>query len=294
MYYIYWIRRKNHTDPFSEGYIGFSCNPESRFEQHLKASLQENTDSRVYNCIRKYRDELIFDVLEEYENKERALKRENEYRPTKWIGWNIAPGGQVPPEIKNDETVKQKISKTIKSMGFNPYCESTHSEESKQKRRQTIKLKDYKWIHNPNTLESRLIATALEDIPQGWEPGRKPKLERKKKIRGIDYESNARSWLIKKNGEYLCETINMAKWCSENDLPYLHNKKRTYNKLIDSKSIQLAKSENNTVIENGFDTNLNQKEYAVSRGLSKSFVSNKIRKGFYIQKQYDVYEIQMK
>ena len=294
MYYIYWIRRKNHTDPFSEGYIGFSCNPESRFKQHLKVSLQENTDSKVYNCIRKYRDELMFDILEEYETKERALEKENEYRPTKWIGWNIAPGGQVPPEIKNDETVKQKISETIKQMGFKPYCELTHSKESKQKRKETLKLKNYRWAHNPDTLESKLIATGLEDIPEGWELGRRPKLKKRKKIRGVDYESNARGWLIKKNGKYLCEIINMAKWCSENDLPYLHNNKRTYSKLINSKQIQLGKSEKGTIIEDGFDTNLTQKEYAVSRGLSQSFVSNKIKKGFYIQKRYDVYEIQMK
>ena len=35
---IYWIHHKDHTDVFSQGYIGVSKNTEARFKRHGKYS----------------------------------------------------------------------------------------------------------------------------------------------------------------------------------------------------------------------------------------------------------------
>ena len=34
MYYVYWISALNHTDPFTEGYIGLSNQPKKRLKAH--------------------------------------------------------------------------------------------------------------------------------------------------------------------------------------------------------------------------------------------------------------------
>lgn len=111
MYFIYWIKRKNYTDPELEGYIGFSENPNRRLLEH---SNSKNKKSRIYNCIQRYAGDIEMQILYEYESKEDALLKEKELRPKKYIGWNIAVGGQCPPDIKDDKEIAEKISITIK------------------------------------------------------------------------------------------------------------------------------------------------------------------------------------
>lgn len=105
MYYIYWIKKKEHTNIFSEGYVGISNSPERRLIEH---SLNE---SIVGNNIRKYRDDIELVVIYHFKNKEDALSKEKELRPRKRIGWNIAVGGQTPPEIKNNLETHKKYPK---------------------------------------------------------------------------------------------------------------------------------------------------------------------------------------
>jgi len=215
MYYIYWVKRKGYDDYLSEGYIGFSNNVEERFKSH------EKNNSRVGNAIRKY-DDIELETLFSFEKEEDALKKEKELRPKKYIGWNIAIGGQKPPEIKNDLDIRKKISNTIKKLGVCPYSELTHSPESKEKAMRTKKNNKMKWYHNPETLEFRIIKTAIEDIPKNWKPGRKPApIKPKLKKRNVDYYCHVKKWkVISPEGkEYIVK--NLKNWCEKNNYHYL-------------------------------------------------------------------------
>jgi hypothetical protein len=90
---LYWIRHKDHTDMFSEGYIGVSKNIESRWLRHSRYSDNQHLKA----AIKKYGwDNLVKEVIligeESY-----CYDLEVKIRPNKQIGWNIAEGGAKPP-----------------------------------------------------------------------------------------------------------------------------------------------------------------------------------------------------
>jgi GIY-YIG catalytic domain len=90
---VYWIHHPDHTDMFSQGYIGVSKDAEKRWEQHLKKS-----DNRHFRfAINKYGwgnliKKQILIAEEDY-----CLDIERKLRPTEGIGWNVAIGGGKPP-----------------------------------------------------------------------------------------------------------------------------------------------------------------------------------------------------
>ena len=90
---VYWIHHPDHTDMFSQGYIGVSKDVEKRFKQHF----EKKHNLHLVNATHKYGwDNLV---------KKQILIAEEDYcydiegklRPTANIGWNIAVGGGVPP-----------------------------------------------------------------------------------------------------------------------------------------------------------------------------------------------------
>lgn len=284
MYCIYWIKKKEHTNILSEGYVGISNSPERRLIEH---SLNE---SIVGNNIRKYKDDIELVVIYHFSNKDEALSKEKELRPRKRIGWNIAVGGQTPPEIKNNIEVHKKISETLKKLGTNPYSEKTHSKESIEKAKETRLKKKYRWYYNEITLETKPFATLEEEIPAGWKPGKKPKIEYQPKIRGIDYESNARTWHVYKNDDYFMAVENLKEWCSSYGIKYIaRSRRKMAKKLSENKKILISISNNNTIIENGADTNLSKSEYAKKIGKSNSYITSVAKRGFYEYKTYDLY-----
>lgn len=110
MYSVYWISHKDHTDIFSQGYVGVSSDAPKRWAYHKKRA--ENT--HLKNAITKYGwDNLVKKVVligeEDY-----CLEIENKLRPADKIGWNLVCGGGKPPSslgkkfIKSEETI-QKI-----------------------------------------------------------------------------------------------------------------------------------------------------------------------------------------
>lgn len=122
------------------------------------------------------------------------------------------------------------------------------------------------------------------------ETWQKPKKEYIPKIRGVDYESNARTWDIFKNGEYFMTVENLKEWCSSHGIAYIvgSRKKRT-KKISENKKITISISDNNMVIENGKETNLNKSEYAKKIGKSNSYITSATKRGFYEYKTYDWY-----
>ena len=94
---LYWIHHKDHTDMFSEGYIGVSINTEARFKRHSKYS----DNPHLKAAIKKYGwDNLVKQVIligkEKY-----CYDLELKIRPTRQIGWNIAEGGAKPPTTQH-------------------------------------------------------------------------------------------------------------------------------------------------------------------------------------------------
>lgn len=93
MYSLYWIKYKNYTDPYKEGYIGISNEPLRRFKEH-KSSKDNN---KVKGAIENGADiEILFNNLSITE----AMELEKSYRPKELIGWNLCEGGQLPPSKK--------------------------------------------------------------------------------------------------------------------------------------------------------------------------------------------------
>jgi predicted GIY-YIG superfamily endonuclease len=224
MIYLYWIKRNTHTDIFTEGYVGVSAYPMRRFlKEHSKSK------ARVGKAIRKYSD-VQMTIVDSYETLEEALKREEELRPTEYIGWNIIPGGSVPPRNHLTEEVRQKISHKTKLNGTVPYCEKTHSPESLAKSIETKRQKQYKWIHNPSTGDYTQLSYTESggQLPEGYEWGRVVKTP--PKVRGVDYNCNTKTWEVVTPDGKVVTVFNLKKWCNENDLNYntVYNRNKGY------------------------------------------------------------------
>ena len=91
---VYWIRHKNHTDVFQEGYVGVARNFKKRIQRHIH-SVNKNKHSNYHlqEALNDL-DDIIMDIIFEGEEKLCYIK-EYEYRPQYNIGWNIVPGGST-------------------------------------------------------------------------------------------------------------------------------------------------------------------------------------------------------
>ena len=90
---VYWIHRPEHTDMFSQGYIGVSNNTKKRWNTHKIAT--ENI--YLQRAIKKYGwDSLIKEVVV-IADRLYCLAIECKLRSSAAIGWNIVAGGGMPP-----------------------------------------------------------------------------------------------------------------------------------------------------------------------------------------------------
>lgn len=92
---VYWIHLPEHTDMFSEGYIGVTRNTaKSRFRGHVQSSkLTKGKNYYMTNVIKKYgKESLVVETLVICE-EDYAYEVEAKLRPTTHIGWNVAIGG---------------------------------------------------------------------------------------------------------------------------------------------------------------------------------------------------------
>ena len=89
---VYWIRKAEHSDPYSEGYIGITHNFNDRMSRH-KTGNGKPRDTPVQRAILKYGwDNLVRDILLS-SSLNKCSELEYELRPERCIGWNIAKGG---------------------------------------------------------------------------------------------------------------------------------------------------------------------------------------------------------
>lgn len=284
---VYWIKVKSMSDPYTEGYIGVSSNFEKRKKDHIN---KPNSGNRyLKNCIEKYNKDIEFEILHTCDTIEECLFLENKYRNKERIGWNICVGGGYPPNPKYNEKTKGKISQTIKNMGMIPYCKKTHSKETLKKSMMTKKNNKNRSYYNPETLEYRMFATAKEKPPEGWLPGRKPKIAKEKLVRGIDYICNTKLFNVYRNGILIAENItNLKHWSKQNNLNFKY--KGTFKILTKTQRINIINI-NGEIHENGINTKLSQKDYASTIDKSESYISAAVKRGFYINKRYDNYMV---
>lgn len=92
-HFVYWYHLKEHTDPYTQGYIGVTKNPAKRHYEHFRPN---NVQYHFYKAIQKYgKENIIRTILHENVSRDEAYDLERQYRPTNNIGWNYNSGGKV-------------------------------------------------------------------------------------------------------------------------------------------------------------------------------------------------------
>jgi predicted GIY-YIG superfamily endonuclease len=88
---VYWIKYEEYIDPYQDGYVGITKDLPKRMSSH---SSKHSKNKHVFNRLMKG---AVVEILHECDSREEAIQLEKQYRPTANIGWNLAPGGDVPP-----------------------------------------------------------------------------------------------------------------------------------------------------------------------------------------------------
>ena len=67
--YVYWLHLPEHTDIFSQGYVGVSIEPEKRFIQHLSdARTLKHCNEHLRRAVEKYGESIYFSILQLYDS----------------------------------------------------------------------------------------------------------------------------------------------------------------------------------------------------------------------------------
>ena len=93
---VYWIRKVEHTNIYTEGYVGVSTNVERRWREHItEARANRHPNSFLCNAINEhYPDSLIFEIVY-LSNEDNCYNYEEMLRPKTNIGWNLRSGGPI-------------------------------------------------------------------------------------------------------------------------------------------------------------------------------------------------------
>jgi len=119
---VYWVRHQDHTDIFSQGYVGISSKPKLRWNHHVS----KPTNTHMKNAIAKYGWANLVKQVVLVASNDYCLDIEKKLRPVDFIGWNQAAGGGMPPKPqkgmgkgrKLSQETKDKISKAGKGRTF--------------------------------------------------------------------------------------------------------------------------------------------------------------------------------
>lgn len=90
---VYWVKSEKHTDILTEGYVGITTVPDQRFKQHL-SNARTNSHHKYGNDFREHmlKGMCSFNIILRGD-LEYCLDIERKLRPTTYIGWNQAIGG---------------------------------------------------------------------------------------------------------------------------------------------------------------------------------------------------------
>lgn len=94
-YSVYWIHHPNHTDMFTQGYVGVTASATKRFNEH-KVKTQ---NKHLQNAINKYGWNNLVKEVVLIADKAYCLMIELKLRAEDSVGWNIIKGGGMPPKF---------------------------------------------------------------------------------------------------------------------------------------------------------------------------------------------------
>ena len=172
---VYWIRQQDHTDIFSQGYVGISKNIKVRLAQHLR----RDENLVLKKAIKDYGWENLSKSVVLISETDYCLDIERKLRPVTNVGWNIAIGGGHPPSHKGktfkrgvapwnkgkkmSEETRERISKAAKEqwqrLGMRELL--SNAKKGKPSHRKGIK-------HTPKTIEKmRLIKLGKPSTRKG-------------------------------------------------------------------------------------------------------------------------------
>ena len=113
---VYWIHHPEHTDMFSQGYIGVSNNTKLRWHDHHVRT----GNAHLKRAIAKYSwDNLVKEVIV-IADELYCLAVEFKLRSADKIGWNIIAGGGMPPSSRGKKFIRSeeyKAQMSISKMG---------------------------------------------------------------------------------------------------------------------------------------------------------------------------------
>ena len=113
---IYWLRHKNHTNLFTEGYVGVSCNVKERLRHHFKNAIGGyHSDKSLSKAIVKYEKDNIEQEIVLIADEKYCYEIEAKLRPKAFIGWNMREGGYHTPNPYPSGS-KRPLELTIKAM----------------------------------------------------------------------------------------------------------------------------------------------------------------------------------
>ena len=129
---VYWIRHQDHTDIFSQGYVGISANLKVRLNHHIS----QPTNKHIKNAITKYGWNNLVKQVVLIADSDYCLDIEKKLRPTDFIGWNATVGGGMPPKPKKGMGKGRKVSQATKNKVSEAGKGRKFSMEAKEKMRQ--------------------------------------------------------------------------------------------------------------------------------------------------------------
>ena len=164
---VYWIRKVEHTNIYTEGYVGVSTNIERRWREHVtEARANRHPNSFLRNVINKhYPDNLIFEIVY-LSNEDNCYNYEEMLRPETNIGWNLRSGGPVGKITEEGrkaisaKTLGKKLTEKEKERRrYNSYVK-LNGFISKQKYRELMQIKSKTVPEKYRELEIFSINTA--------------------------------------------------------------------------------------------------------------------------------------
>ena len=93
-YLVYWLKKPSHSNVLEEGYVGITSNLNDRLWQHRNSRY----NPMVKNLLAQSTTEVK--ILKQDLTLTDALAIERSLRPYENIGYNIIPGGSMPPSQK--------------------------------------------------------------------------------------------------------------------------------------------------------------------------------------------------
>lgn len=141
---VYWIRFEEHTDPYTEGYIGVTTNFRNRIKRHKKeVELRIHANEHLTENLEN--ENIRIDVLHEAE-EEACYDLEKQYRPERLIAWNIAAGGAEGGCKRTGYTLSEKFKEKrriyMRGNKFASYNKNKKSEEHKRKIAESLRGKN--------------------------------------------------------------------------------------------------------------------------------------------------------